>query len=89
MGTDNGMGDEGTIKISESLMKNTTLTKLCLSCVKEKGGQNIKQHQKQTVFFLICITGNQIDDSGAVKISESLMKNTTLTSLDLSGVTQE
>ena len=31
-------------------------------------------------------TANQIGDSGAIKISESLMMNTTLTELDLSGV---
>ena len=31
-------------------------------------------------------TANQIGDSGAIKISESLMMNTTLTTLDLSGV---
>ena len=32
-------------------------------------------------------TDNQIGDSGAIKISESLMKNTTLTTLYLYGVT--
>ena len=31
-------------------------------------------------------TGNKIGAEGAIKISESLMKNTTLTTLDLSGV---
>ena len=31
-------------------------------------------------------TGNGIGDSGGIKISESLMKNTTLTTLDMSGV---
>ena len=30
--TVNNIGDEGTMKISESLMTNTTLTKLNLSC---------------------------------------------------------
>ena len=31
--TDNPIGAEGAIKIGESLMKNTTLTTLNLSCV--------------------------------------------------------
>ena len=31
-------------------------------------------------------TGNYIGDSGAIKISESLMMNTTLTTLDLRSV---
>ena len=31
-------------------------------------------------------TGNYIGDSGAIKIGESLMKNTTLTELNLRGV---
>ena len=31
-------------------------------------------------------TDNRIGDSGAIKIGESLMKNTTLTELDLRGV---
>ena len=31
-------------------------------------------------------TDNTIGDSGAIKISESLMMNTTLTELDLAGV---
>ena len=30
--TDNNIGDEGAAKISESLMTNTTLTKLDLEC---------------------------------------------------------
>ena len=30
--TDNDIGDEGALKISESLMTNTTLTKLNLDC---------------------------------------------------------
>ena len=34
-------------------------------------------------------TGNEIGDSGAIKISESLMKNTTLTKLNLSGVIEK
>ena len=35
--TGNNIGDSGAIKISESLMKNTTLTTLDLGCVIEKG----------------------------------------------------
>ena len=31
-------------------------------------------------------TDNEIGDSGAIKIGESLMKNTTLTTLDLGSV---
>ena len=34
-------------------------------------------------------TDNEIGDEGAIKISESLMKNTTLTALDLSGVIEK
>ena len=34
--TDNNIGDEGASKISESLMTNTTLTELYLSCDDKK-----------------------------------------------------
>ena len=37
--TGNQIGGSGAIKMSESLMKNTTLTTLDLSCVIEKGGE--------------------------------------------------
>ena len=40
--TDNKIGAEGAIKISESLMTNTTLTKLCLY-----GGGNIIKNKQE------------------------------------------
>ena len=39
--------------------------------------------QKEKYEIMIKWTGNNIGDSGAIKIGESLMKNTTLTELDL------
>ena len=39
--------------------------------------------------IMINWTENKIGDSGAIKISESLMKNTTLTTLDLGGVIEK
>ena len=47
-----------------------------MKCRKEMKNKNIKQWKW---------TGNNIGDEGAAKISESLMTNTTLTTLDLSG----
>ena len=39
--------------------------------------------------IMIKWTGNGIGDEGVIKISESLMKNTTLTALDLGGVIEQ
>ena len=47
--------------------------------------KNIKNNKKKlnTKCKRMIWTGNKIGDEGAVKISESLMTNTTLTALDL------
>ena len=42
--------------------------------------------QKEKYEIMKKWTGNNIGDSGAIKIGESLMMNTTLTELDLGGM---
>ena len=78
--TDNIIGDEGAIQISESLKTNTTLTELNLDC----GNKQMKE-LKWNTNLIKQWTVNQIGAEGAKKISESLKTNTTLTSLDLGG----
>ena len=45
--------------------------------------------QKEKYEIMKKWTANQIGAEGAIKISESLMKNTTLTELDLGGVKEK
>ena len=83
--TANHIGDSGAIKIGESLMMNTTLTELNLGSVIENKRVKVNRMKKQKEKYEIMIkwTDNEIGASGAIKISESLMKNITLTTLDL------
>ena len=69
-------------------MMNTTLTELDLGAVIGKRRIKCKRMKKQKEKYEIMIkwTGNKIGESGAIKIGESLMMNTTLTELDLTGV---
>ena len=95
--TGSNMGDEGAAKISESLMANNTLTKLNLRCdnnvskvlyLEKKRKPNKKQCKWQMIWYAKKKKqwkwkDNNIGYEGAAKISESLMANTTLTTLDL------
>ena len=69
-------------------MINTTLTQLDLG-----GNWNTKNCNKECVLAISCVlknnekwTANNIGTEGAIKISELLKINTTLTQLDLSGI---
>ena len=87
--TDSEIGYSGAIKISELLMMNTTLTDLNLYGVIEKGKTNVIEWNWRNEWkyeIMIKRIGNEIGAEGASKISESLMVNTTLTTLDLGGV---
>ena len=66
-------------------MMNTTLTTLNLRCVmaKKENKCNRMKKQKEKYEIMKNCTGNNIGAEGAIKISESLIKNTTLTALNL------
>ena len=73
----NHIGDEGVTRISESLMDNTTLTKLNLNCYNRfwMSMLNIR------AIIEIKLIYNDIGPEGAAKLSESLKFNNTLTKL--------
>ena len=85
--TGNGIGAEGASKISESLMVNTTLTELDLYGNEEWAIKEKKNEWRNEWNDDKWRTGNSIGDSGAIKMSELLRKNTTLTTLNLKYVT--
>ena len=71
--------------MSESLKSNTTLTELNLES-EDKRKETQKTSTNNSLYsFLFASTGNNIGDTGATSMSESLKSNTTLTKLDLSG----
>ena len=72
--------------MSEALKSNTTLTKLYLW----SGDKRKKTHKRHpstihSSSFLITSTGNDIGDTGATSLSESLKSNTTLQIVYLGG----
>ena len=83
--TGNKIGDTGATSLSEALKSNTTLTQLNL------GGEDKRRKTQKTLIdnslfsILITSTGNNIGDTGAASLSESLKSNTTLTELNLDG----
>ena len=70
--------------MSESLKSNTTLTELYLSCgYKRKENTQMTSIYNSLILFLITSTDNDIGDTGAISLSESLKSSTTLTQLNL------
>jgi hypothetical protein len=72
--TANNIGNDGTIKLSEALKSNSSLTRLDLSC------------NSLIVASFSRIADNNIGSKGAIGLSEALKANTSLTSLDLRGI---
>ena len=80
------VGEREAISLSESLKSNTTLTILNLrSDNKRKKAHTRHPSAIHSFPFLFTSTDNNIRDTGAKSLSESLKSNTTLTILDLSG----
>ena len=81
---DNKIGDTGATSLSEALKSNTTLTKLNL-CRDNKRKKTHKRHPStiHSFPFIFTPTDNNVGDTGAASLSESLKSNTTLTELDL------
>lgn len=75
--TDNNIGEEGTIALSDALKTNTTLTKLNL-----RGNQN--SFQNLFLSFHFYKLGNMIGGTGAKSLNEAFMINSSITKLDLS-----
>ena len=84
MSTGNEIGDTGATSLSESLKSNTTLTALDLRSEDKRKKTHKDIHQQFTLSFLFSSTDNEIGDTGATSLSESLKSNTTLTRFNLS-----
>ena len=69
--------------MSEALKSNTTLTELNLTC--ENARHTKDDHQQFTFLLRFISTDNDIGETGATSLSESLKSNTTLTKLYLCG----
>ncbi len=80
--TENDIEAEGASDISESLMINTSLTKLSLGCDAKR--TNKRKDSKWIKNYL----DKNIGLEGATKISESLKINTTLTELSLRSISK-
>ena len=81
--TDNKIGDTGATSLSEALKSNTALTKLDLS--REDKIKKTHERHSSTIHssFFFALTDNNIRDTGATSLSESLKSNTALTELNL------
>jgi len=80
------IGESGATSISNSLIKNTSLTHLDLERneISPSGATSISNTLiKNTSLTHLDLSSNSISDSGAISISNSLIKNTSLTFLDL------
>ena len=76
------IGDEGTARICEALMENTSLTSLDLSCPDKKKKKKKKKKQNE---LNKKYTGDDIGVEGSKRIAEMLSTNSSLTKLDLNG----
>ena len=81
--TDNKIGERGATSLSESLKLNAALAELGLWSEYKRRHTNGIHHQ--FTLFLCIHKENDIGDTGATSLSESLKSNTTLTKLNLGG----
>ena len=80
--SESNVGNSGATSLSESLKSNTTLTELHLRG-EDKRRHTKDIHQQFTLSFLFSSTDNNIGDTGAASLSETLRSNTTLNTLDM------
>lgn len=82
---DNNICDGGAKSFAEALKTNTTLTELYLDSEHKKETRSQQSTNKSLTFIHIILTANNIWDSGAKSLGESLKVNTTLIKLFLRG----
>lgn len=77
---DCGIGPKGGKAIALALVTNTILTSLDLSSMSLLSNEALLLH------IVIMFTGNQLDDQSIEVFVQTLVQNTTLTSLNLVGM---
>src|SRR5438270_45813 len=90
----NNIGRAGARALAESLKQNTTLTNLNLSCMSELGNHSLQLRDGIKLTICACLlipcsfSVNNIGGKGASALAESLKQNTTLTNLNLEGMSE-